>query len=145
LFEGASNSTSYPYATHVNVLFPALEQIDGQALVAHCTHRWYKQALCQVNGSVVGVGGLQRQYHWHKHDQDDEFFFVIDGQLLVDLEAVLSRSERVTDSLYQKTFLIGPVPRSKRSFSWAKTQTLRRPETSPCTTSLTSAIRFTTA
>jgi mannose-6-phosphate isomerase-like protein (cupin superfamily) len=39
-----------------------------------------------VNESVVRLGIVEGEYHWHKHDDDDEFFFVVDGQLLIDLE-----------------------------------------------------------
>src|SRR6058998_1233261 len=47
----------------------------------HCT-----QTLCQVNDSVVRIGVVEGEYHWHKHDDDDEFFYVADGCLLIDLE-----------------------------------------------------------
>ena len=47
---------------------------------------WYNQTLCRVNDSVVRLGVIRGEYHWHKHETDDEFFFVIDGRLFVDLE-----------------------------------------------------------
>jgi dTDP-4-dehydrorhamnose 3,5-epimerase-like enzyme len=77
---------SFPYATHLNVLFPQLEKVDVPALAAAVTDRWYNQTLCQVNGSVVRLGVMQGEYHWHKHDDDDEFFFCLDGEFLVDLQ-----------------------------------------------------------
>ena len=77
---------TYPYATHLNVLHPPLEVVDVQALVDACTDRWYNQTLCEVNGSVVRVGVIRGEYHWHKHDKDDEFFYVVEGRLLIDLE-----------------------------------------------------------
>jgi Cupin domain len=46
---------------------------------------WYNQTLCQANDSVVRLGVMQGEYHWHKHDNDDEFLFVLDGEFLVDL------------------------------------------------------------
>lgn len=79
-------STDYPYKTCLNILHPALELIDVNALAAACTDKWYNQTLCKVNDSVVRVGVIQGEYHWHKHDNDDEFFFVVAGQLLIDLE-----------------------------------------------------------
>jgi dTDP-4-dehydrorhamnose 3,5-epimerase-like enzyme len=79
-------SQAYPYATHLNILFPQLQLVDVPELVAACTDRWYNQTLCQVNGSVVRLGVMQGEYHWHKHDADDEFFFVLDGRFLIDLE-----------------------------------------------------------
>lgn len=47
---------------------------------------WYNQTQCQVNGSVVRLGVIEGDYHWHKHDNDDEFFYVVEGKLLIDLE-----------------------------------------------------------
>jgi mannose-6-phosphate isomerase-like protein (cupin superfamily) len=79
-------ATSYPYTTHLNILFPHLAKIDVTALVDAVTEQWYNQTLCQVNGSVVRLGVVQGEYHWHKHDEDDEFFFCLDGEFLVDLE-----------------------------------------------------------
>jgi mannose-6-phosphate isomerase-like protein (cupin superfamily) len=76
----------YPYATHLNVLYPQLELVDIPALVSACRDRWYNQTLCQVNDSVVRLGVIQGEYHWHSHEKDDEFFLVIDGRLLIDLE-----------------------------------------------------------
>lgn len=76
----------YPYATHGDIRFPALTTVDVPALVRACTDRWYNQTLCQVNDSVVRLGVIQGEYHWHKHDHDDEFFYVVEGTLLIDLE-----------------------------------------------------------
>lgn len=81
-----SDKTSYPYATHLNVLYRPLELIDVQALVDACTDRWYNQTLTRVNDAVVRLGVLEGEYHWHKHDNEDEFFYVIDGRFLIDLE-----------------------------------------------------------
>jgi len=77
---------TYPYATHLDVRFGALEPIDVQGLVDACTDRWYNQTLCRVNDSVVRLGVIQGEYHWHKHEHDDEMFYVVEGRLLIDLE-----------------------------------------------------------
>jgi mannose-6-phosphate isomerase-like protein (cupin superfamily) len=77
---------AFPYVTHLNVLHPPLERIDIQTLVDACTDRWYNQTLCQVNQSVVRLGIVQGEYHWHKHDDEDEFFYVVEGRFLIDLE-----------------------------------------------------------
>ena len=69
-----------------NIHFRNFRNSDPPALVAACTDRWYNQTLCQVNGSVVRLGVVQGEYHWHKHDDDDEFFYVVEGTLLIDLE-----------------------------------------------------------
>jgi len=81
----SANETS-PYATYLDIKFPALSIVDVSALVKACTDRWYNQTLCKVNDSVVRLGVMQGEYHWHKHDKDDEFFFVLDGHFTIDLE-----------------------------------------------------------
>jgi homogentisate 1,2-dioxygenase len=81
-----SGSTPYPYATHLGVKYGPLEQIDVPALVAACTDRWYNQTLCRVNDAVVRLGVVEGEYHWHKHDADDEFFYVVSGRFWIDLE-----------------------------------------------------------
>jgi mannose-6-phosphate isomerase-like protein (cupin superfamily) len=60
--------------------------IDEKALADGCEYKWYNQTLCQVNGSVVRLGVFDGEYHWHKHADDDEFFYVVEGELLIDLE-----------------------------------------------------------
>lgn len=77
---------AYPYATHLDVKYGPLEPFDLPALVGACTDPWYNQTLCQVNDSVVRLGVVQGEYHWHKHDADDEFFYVVEGRFWIDLE-----------------------------------------------------------
>ena len=77
---------SYPYTTHLNVLYEPLQVVDVPALVRACTDRWYNQTLTRVNDSVVRLGVLEGEYHWHHHDQEDEYFHVLEGRFLVDLE-----------------------------------------------------------
>lgn len=81
-----SEPQQYPYATFLDIKFPALTVVDVPELVRACKDQWYNQTLCQVNGSVVRLGVMQGEYHWHKHDNDDEFFFVLDGHFIIDLE-----------------------------------------------------------
>jgi mannose-6-phosphate isomerase-like protein (cupin superfamily) len=82
----AETTPSYPYATHLDLRYAPLEVVDVPALVAACTHPWYNQTLCRVNDSVVRLGVVQGEYHWHKHDAEDEFFYVVEGRFLIDLE-----------------------------------------------------------
>ena len=74
------------YLTRLDVLYPQMAVLDIPALVAACEHPWYNQTLCSVNASVVRLGVVQGEYHWHKHEGDDEFFFVVSGLFLIDLE-----------------------------------------------------------
>jgi mannose-6-phosphate isomerase-like protein (cupin superfamily) len=77
---------AFPYDTRLNILHEALEKIDVKTLVDECQHPWYNQTLCRVNDAVGRLGVVRGEYHWHKHDEDDEFFFVVSGQFIIDLE-----------------------------------------------------------
>lgn len=81
-----NTAIQFPYDTRLNILFPQMELVDEKALSDSVTHPWFNQTLCKVNNSVVRVGVVQGEYHWHKHDNDDEFFYVVEGKLLIDLD-----------------------------------------------------------
>jgi len=74
------------YSIHTDVKYGPLEVVDARGLADACTERWWNQTLCGVNDGVVRLGVLQGEFHWHQHDREDEFFFVMEGKLLVDLE-----------------------------------------------------------
>ena len=76
----------YPYETRLNILHQPLEVIDEKALADACEYKWFNQTLCKVNESVVRVAVIEGEYHWHKHNEDDEFFYVVEGELLIDLQ-----------------------------------------------------------
>ncbi|SAL33649.1 cupin [Caballeronia udeis] len=80
------STEAFPYLTRLDILYAAGEVMDVPAIVAANSHPWYNQTLCQVNQSVVRLGVVQGQYHWHKHDTEDEFFYVVSGHFLIDLE-----------------------------------------------------------
>jgi mannose-6-phosphate isomerase-like protein (cupin superfamily) len=81
-----TNPPDSPYVTRLNILYKPLEIVDEKALADACEYKWYNQTLCQVNNSVVRLGVFQGEYHWHKHDNDDEFFYVVEGKLIIDLK-----------------------------------------------------------
>lgn len=81
-----SAAAEYPYDTRLNVMFEQMRLIDEKALAEAAPSRWYNQTLCRVNDSVVRLGVIEGEYHWHKHEKDDEFFYVVEGKLLIDLE-----------------------------------------------------------
>ena len=82
----ATNTAAFPYATYLDVKFDPLTLIDIPSLVEACADQWFNQTLCRVNDSVVRLGVMQGEYHWHKHDNDDEFFYVLSGTFIIDLE-----------------------------------------------------------
>ena len=76
----------FNYVTKLDVRFKHLERMDIPQMVAENPHKWYNETLTKVNDSVVRLGIVEGEYHWHKHENDDEFFFVLEGQLLIDME-----------------------------------------------------------
>jgi mannose-6-phosphate isomerase-like protein (cupin superfamily) len=74
------------YNTHLNIKFKHFELIDIPEMIKEVKDKWFNQTLTEVNSSVVRVGIIEGEYHWHKHENDDEFFFVLEGKLLIDLE-----------------------------------------------------------
>ena len=90
----------FPYKTNLNILHGPLEVIDVQKLADACIDKWYNQTLCKVNDSVVRMAVVQGEYHWHEHKDIDEFFFVLDGRFLIDLE------DRTVDLLPRQGFVV---------------------------------------
>ncbi len=78
--------TQSPYSINLDTRYAPLELIDIRALVDACKEPWYNQTLCRVNDSVVRLGVVQGEFHWHKHDKEDEFFYIVDGRFEIDLE-----------------------------------------------------------
>ncbi|HZY81110.1 MAG TPA: cupin domain-containing protein [Cyclobacteriaceae bacterium] len=80
------SKTNSDYNIDLAVKYGHQEMIDVNKIARETTLQWSNQTLTQVNGSVVRLGVVEGEFHWHKHDNDDEFFFVTEGQLLIDLE-----------------------------------------------------------
>lgn len=81
-----SDPKKYDYTTQLGIKFDHLERFDIPTEVEACKVKWFNQTLTRVNDSVVRLGIVEGEYHWHEHQKDDEFFFVLEGQLLIDLE-----------------------------------------------------------
>ena len=77
---------SQPYDIRTDIKYGSLERIDVRAIREAERDGWFNQTMCRVNDAVVRLGVIQGEYHWHKHDAEDEFFYVVDGRLLIDLE-----------------------------------------------------------
>ncbi|UCE19167.1 MAG: cupin domain-containing protein [Gemmatimonadota bacterium] len=70
----------------LNTKYGYSELIDVPSIVTSCREEWFNQTLCQVNDCVVRLGIVRGEFHWHKHEQTDEFFFVLKGRLVLDVE-----------------------------------------------------------
>lgn len=74
------------YFIHTDIKYKPLELIDTGDLASKCAEKWWNQSLCLVNDCVMRLGVFEGEFHWHKHDKEDEFFYVIEGLLYLDLE-----------------------------------------------------------
>ncbi|HEY9775280.1 MAG TPA: cupin domain-containing protein [Planktothrix sp.] len=74
------------YSINLKEHYKGLEVVDVPALVRACNEKWYNQTLCRVNDSVIRLGVVHGEFHWHKHDDEDEFFFVLEGNFIIELE-----------------------------------------------------------
>jgi mannose-6-phosphate isomerase-like protein (cupin superfamily) len=75
-----------PYSINLAAKYAPLEVVDVQAVIDGCRDAWFNRTLCRVNDSVVRLGVLQGEFHWHKHDKEDEFFYVVEGRFVIDLK-----------------------------------------------------------
>ena len=73
------------YSIHLDVKYEPLERIDVAELAAQ-HEPWFNQTLCRVNDCVIRLGVIHGEFHWHHHADEDEFFYVVAGRLLIDLE-----------------------------------------------------------
>jgi mannose-6-phosphate isomerase-like protein (cupin superfamily) len=73
------------YDIRSDIRFAPLTKFDVAAEAA-AHEPWFNQTLTQVDDAVVRLGVLEGDFHWHKHDREDEFFLVLQGRLLIDIE-----------------------------------------------------------
>lgn len=79
-------SAQFPYVINSDVKFGPLELIDVKRLGDEVREEWFNQTLCQVNDCVLRIGVVKGEFHWHEHEKEDEFFYVVEGKLFIDLE-----------------------------------------------------------
>jgi mannose-6-phosphate isomerase-like protein (cupin superfamily) len=73
------------YDIHLDEKYGSMTLIDLAAEAA--AHQpWFNQTLTKVNDTVIRLGVLEGEFHWHKHDFEDEFFLVLHGELIIELE-----------------------------------------------------------
>ncbi|MCX6286187.1 MAG: cupin domain-containing protein [Bacteroidetes bacterium] len=82
------------YSINLEVKYDHLQVVDVPGIVLSNRENWFNQTLTKVNDSVVRLGIVKGEFHWHKHDDDDEFYFVLSGRLFIDLETATIRLEK---------------------------------------------------
>ena len=94
----------YPYQTILEAKYKPLERIE-EKFTADTAQPWYNETLCNVNDSVVRLGVVQGDYHWHKHQKEDEFFYVVEGLLYID---VIDPDDLATTEESPRTITLNP-------------------------------------
>ncbi len=97
------------YSINTDIEFEPLKLLDFPSIIASCKEDWQNVGICRVNDCVVRLGVVQGEFHWHKHDKEDEYFYVISGLLYIDLE------NRTVELKPQQGFLVpkGVVHRTR--------------------------------
>jgi mannose-6-phosphate isomerase-like protein (cupin superfamily) len=47
---------------------------------------WAPVEVARINDQVVRMALLEGEYHWHKHKNEDELFYVIKGKIIIQLK-----------------------------------------------------------
>lgn len=103
------------YSINMDIKFKPLVPIDVSKMLSDCDKKWWNQSLSRVNDCVVRLGVFEGEFHWHSHKKEDEFFFVLEGNLFLDLE----------DKTYELPPMQGIlVPRGVRHRTRAKMHTV---------------------
>jgi mannose-6-phosphate isomerase-like protein (cupin superfamily) len=74
------------YDIRTDIKYGPFEKVDLGRLADDAPSKWWNQSLVKVNDCVARVGVFEGEFHWHKHDREDEMFYVVEGRLLVDIE-----------------------------------------------------------
>ena len=82
----ASTADISGYAIYYAPLFQTLQKMDVQQLIDTVAEPWYNQTLIQVDDALVRLGVMQGEFHWHRHDEQDEFFYLLEGEFHIELE-----------------------------------------------------------
>lgn len=74
------------YNIELEPVFGGLKKVDWREFANSISDDWWNRTICQVNDSLVRIGVFKGEFHWHRHDDDDEYFHVLSGLLLLDFE-----------------------------------------------------------
>lgn len=64
-----------------------VEVVSPGKLAAALTERWSPRVIAEVDDAYVKVAKVNGTLAWHSHDDEDEFFYVLEGTLRIEMEA----------------------------------------------------------
>lgn len=74
------------YDIQLKPIYSGLELISVPEASKLSDHHWFNRTLCEINDSYLRIGVFDGDFHWHKHEEEDEFFYVVEGELFIDIE-----------------------------------------------------------
>ena len=101
------------YNQQMNIKYGYLEKICVPEIVSLCKDKWFNQTLCKVNSSVLRLGIFEGEYHLHKHDNDDEVFFVLEGEITLETEKGLIQLKQYEGICVPKGSMHRPISPKK--------------------------------
>lgn len=57
-----------------------MEKVNVTQKLALFSDHWNPRIVGELNGQHVKLAKLQGEFVWHKHDHEDELFYVLDGE-----------------------------------------------------------------
>jgi mannose-6-phosphate isomerase-like protein (cupin superfamily) len=61
------------------------DTVNLAAKLATFSEHWQPRVVAQYNGNDIMVAKLQGEFVWHKHDETDDCFLVLQGNLTIQL------------------------------------------------------------
>lgn len=61
------------------------DAVNVRAKLASFDERWSPKVVAELNGQQVKVAKLEGEYVWHSHATEDELFYVVEGELTIEL------------------------------------------------------------
>ena len=62
-----------------------MEKVDLQSKLAQFTEHWQPRTVSQFNGHDIMVVKAKGEFVWHSHEDTDDFFLVLKGNLKIEL------------------------------------------------------------
>lgn len=63
-----------------------MTKIKFQELIKKVEEIWEPLDVAFINDSALRIAKIEGAYNWHSHQKEDEFFYVLEGKIFIDLE-----------------------------------------------------------
>lgn len=63
-----------------------MNKVNLLEALAEVDEYWSPRVVGQVNDQYIKVAKLKGEFVWHQHDDEDELFYIVRGQLVIEYE-----------------------------------------------------------